>query len=177
VHGLAAVHIGLQVVVLADEQDRQLPPHGEVGGLVKDPFAGRSVAEEHGDNAAGRAAAEFLRAVRIEYAVQEYRYCLAARQRFAESTERVEPETHTPLPGLPEAGSQMAVPRLATSRLLAARYVESPLEQRFTYGNGAALVVLVGQLALAIELLAQRSDQQAEVASRAAAPPAAGAGT
>jgi adenylate cyclase len=112
--------------------------------------------------------------IRIEYAVQEYRYCLAARQRFAESAQRSGLETEIPLPGLPEAGSQMAVPLLAAGRLLGVLYVESPLEQRFTYRDEDALVVLAGQLALAIELLAQRSDQPAEGVSSAAAPPAAG---
>jgi len=112
--------------------------------------------------------------IRIEYAVQEYRYCLAARQRFAESSEHTALETQIPLPGLPAAGSQMAVPLLAAGQLLGVLYVESPLEQRFTYRDEDSLVVLAGQLALAIELLARRSDQPAEGASYASAPPAAG---
>lgn len=112
--------------------------------------------------------------IRIEYAVQEYRYCLAARQRFAESAQRAGLETEIPLPGLPAAGSQMAVPLLVAGRLLGVLYVESPLEQRFTYRDEDALVVLAGQLALAIELLAHGADQPAEGACSATAPPAAG---
>lgn len=112
--------------------------------------------------------------IRIEYAVQEYRYCLAARQRFAQSSQRTGLETEIPLPGLPDAGSQMAVPLLAAGRLLGVLYLESPVEQRFTYRDEDALVVLAGQLALAIELLAQGSDQPAEGVAGATAPPAAG---
>lgn len=113
-------------------------------------------------------------AIRIEYAVQEYRYCQATRQRFAASTLRAELETEIPLPGLPDAGSQMAVPLLAGEQLLGVLYLESPLEQQFSYRDEDALMVLAGQLGLAIELLAQRSDQPAEGAAANPAPPAAG---
>ena len=90
--------------------------------------------------------------IRIGYAVQEYRYGQAARQRFAESEDGIALETEIPFPGLPDAGSQLAVPLLVAGRLLGVLYVESPLEQRFTYQDEDALVVLAGQLALSIEL-------------------------
>lgn len=110
--------------------------------------------------------------IRIEYAVQEYRYCRAARQRFADGGAGL--ETEIPLPGLPNAGSQMAIPLLAAGRLLGVLYMESPLEQRFTYQEEDAMVVLSGQLSLGIELLDQSSDHPAEGASVAPEAPAAG---
>jgi hypothetical protein len=112
--------------------------------------------------------------IRIEYAVQEYRYCQAARQRFADSDGGTGLETEIPLPGLPNAGSQMAVPLVAAGRLLGVLYVESPLEQRFSFQDEDALVVLARQLALAIELLEQASDHPAEGTAAAPLPAAAG---
>jgi len=112
--------------------------------------------------------------IRIGYAVQEYRYGQAARQRFAESEDGIALETEIPFPGLPDAGSQLAVPLLVAGRLLGVLYVESPLEQRFTHQDEDALVVLAGQLALSIELLSQSAEHSAEPAVAAPAPPADG---
>lgn len=100
--------------------------------------------------------------IRIGYAVQEYRYSQAARQGFVESGDGSALETEIPLPGLADAGSQVAVPLLAAGRLLGVLYVESPLEQRFTYQDEDALVVLAGQLALCIELLSQFAEHPGE---------------
>ena len=54
-------HVGLPLVVLADEEKRQLPDGGEVDRLVEDAFAGRAVAEEDGGDRAGFALAHLLR--------------------------------------------------------------------------------------------------------------------
>lgn len=59
-HGLQPVHEGLPLVVFANEQQRQLPLHGQIQGLVEDAFAGGTVAEEDGDDAAGLTLAHFL---------------------------------------------------------------------------------------------------------------------
>jgi hypothetical protein len=103
--------------------------------------------------------------IRLGYAVQEYRYSHAMRQRFADSGDGVALETEIPLPGLANAGSQLAVPMVVAGRLLGVLYVESPLEQRFTYRDEDALVVLAGNLALCLELLAQSAEQPAESAA------------
>lgn len=110
--------------------------------------------------------------IRIGYAVQEYRYVHATRKSFAQSA-GITLETEIPLPGLTNAGSQLAVPLTFGSRLLGVLYVESPNEQRFGYEDEDALVVLAGQLALAVELLSQSAEQPADAAAAAAPPPAA----
>jgi adenylate cyclase len=106
--------------------------------------------------------------IRLGYAVQEYRYSHAMRQRFTENGGGVALETEIPFPGLANAGSQLAVPMVLAGRLSGVLYVESPLEQRFTYRDEDALVVLAGQLALCMELLSQSAEQPGE--SAAAAP-------
>ena len=110
--------------------------------------------------------------IRIGYAVQEYRYSHATRQSFAKSEAGFALETEIPFPGLAEAGSQLAIPVTLGRRLLGVLYVESPDEQRFTFEDEDALVVLAGQLALCMELLAQSADQPAEGIAAAAAIPA-----
>ena len=101
--------------------------------------------------------------IRIGYAVQEYRYGQATRQRFVNSGDGIALETEIPFPGLADAGSQLAVPLVVADRLLGVLYVESPLEQRFTYQDEDALVVLAGHMALAIELLSQSGEHPVEV--------------
>jgi GAF domain-containing protein len=110
--------------------------------------------------------------IRIGYAVQEYRYVHAARKSFAESA-GIALETEIPLPGLARSGSQLAVPLTLGQRLLGVLYVESPNEQRFSYEDEDALVILTGQLALAIELLSQTAEQPADAAATAIPAPAA----
>lgn len=107
--------------------------------------------------------------IRIGYAVQEYRYSLAARQRFAQSAEADALETEIPFPGLAEAGSQMAVPVVLSGRLLGVLYVESPHEQRFTYEHEDALVVLATQLAHCIDAMSRSVEPPAEAATPTAA--------
>lgn len=113
--------------------------------------------------------------IRIGYAVQEYRYSHATRQSYARSRAGIALETEIPLPGLPQSGSQLAVPVQLGQRLLGVVYVESPDEQRFTFEDEDALVVLAGQLALCIELLAQSAEQPEASAPAEAAPVAHGA--
>jgi adenylate cyclase len=107
-------------------------------------------------------AAGALTPIRIGYAVQEYRYSQATRQRFADSADCDALETEIPFPGLVEAGSQLAVPLVLGGRLLGVLYVESPLEQRFTYEDEDALVVLAGHLALCIDFLSRNAEHPAE---------------
>jgi len=126
-----------------------------------------------GDGILGIAALERT-PIRIGHAVHEYRYSQAARRRYADSAGEATLETEIPLPGLPDAGSQMAVPLVAGERLLGVLYGESPLEQRFSYEDEDALTVLAAQLALAIELINQASDRPAEPAAPAAMPAPAG---
>jgi hypothetical protein len=112
--------------------------------------------------------------IRIGYAVQEYRYVHAARKSFAASA-GIALETEIPLPGLAHSGSQLAVPLTLGTRLVGVLYVESPNEQRFSYEDEDALVVLAGQLALAVELLSQSAEQPVD-ATATTVPPAAAKG-
>lgn len=93
--------------------------------------------------------------IRIGYAVQEYRYSQATREGFAAMAEGGALETEIPFPGLAESGSQLAAPLLLGGRLLGVLFVESPEEQRFTYEDEDALMVLAGYLAQSIDGLAR----------------------
>jgi len=103
--------------------------------------------------------------IRIGYAVQEYRYSHATRERFAAIHQSDALETEIPFPGLAEAGSQLAVPMVQAGQLRGVLYVESPEEQRFTYEHEDALVVLTSYLVMAIETLARSGEQPAELSS------------
>ncbi|HSO82867.1 GAF domain-containing protein [Thiocapsa sp.] len=96
--------------------------------------------------------------IRIGYVVQEYRYSQATRRHFADSADGGVLETEIPFPGLADAGSQLAVPLLNGDRLLGVLYVESPVEERFTYQDEDAFVVLASHLALSIDGLARAAD-------------------
>lgn len=108
--------------------------------------------------------------IRIGYAVQEYRYSQAARQGFATSADGNSLETEIPFPGLLETGSQLAVPLLLAGRLSGVLYVESPLEQRFTYEDEDAMAVLASQLALYIDFLARGAEHPVDAEPSASAP-------
>ncbi|MBK6741535.1 MAG: GAF domain-containing protein [Hydrogenophilales bacterium] len=108
--------------------------------------------------------------IRIGYAVQEYRYSQAARQSFAASADGNTLETEIPFPGLLETGSQLAVPLLLAGHLSGVLYVESPLEQRFTYEDEDAMAVLASQLALYIDFLARGAEHPVDAEPSASAP-------
>ncbi|BAV34912.1 histidine kinase [Sulfuricaulis limicola] len=111
--------------------------------------------------------------IRIGYAAQEYLYSRAMRKGFERSTDGDALETEIPFPGLPDSASQLAVPLTFGPRLLGVMYVESPQELRFTFEDEDVLIVLAGQLALAMELLSHSAEQHEEVAAAAPRPPAA----
>jgi adenylate cyclase len=127
-----------------------------------------------GEGIIGVAARE-LTPIRIGFAAREYLYSRAMREGFEKGTDGGALETEIPFPGLADSGSQLAVPILLGPRLLAVLYVESPQELRFTYEDEDALVVLAGQLALAMELLTHAADHHEDAA--AATPPSAAQGT
>jgi len=103
--------------------------------------------------------------IRIGYAVQEYRYSHATRERFAAIHQSDALETEIPFPGLAEAGSQLAVPMVQAGQLRGVLYVESPEEQRFTYEHEDALVVLTSYLVMAIETLSRSGELPVEAVS------------
>jgi hypothetical protein len=109
--------------------------------------------------------------IRIGYAAQEYLYSRIVREGFEKSAGGDALETAIPFPGLAESGSQLAVPVMHGERLHGVLYVESPQERRFTYEDEDALVVLAGQLALSIELLAHTAEHHEDTAAAAVPPP------
>lgn len=105
--------------------------------------------------------------IRIGYAAREYLYSRMTREGFARGGRGDALETEIPFPGLPDSGSQMAVPLVFAGRLLGVLYVESVQELRFTYEDEDLLAVVAGQLALAMELLARAADDSAEAGAEA----------
>lgn len=102
--------------------------------------------------------------IRLGYAAQEYLYSRAVREGFEKSAGSDALESAIPFPGLSESGSQLAVPLTYGERLLGVLYVESPQQMRFSYEDEDALVVLAGQLGMAMELLSHSAEHHAETA-------------
>src|SRR6185369_4084147 len=104
--------------------------------------------------------------IRIGFMTSEYAYGRTVRDRIAADGHGDALETAIPLPGLPDAASQLAVPITVFDRLLGVLYVESVADLHFGYDDEDALVAFAGQLGLAIH-----HHQQAE--ELAEEPPAA----
>lgn len=88
--------------------------------------------------------------IRIGFMTSEYAYGRAIRDSAAADGMADTLETAIPLPGLPEARSQLAVPVLAHERLLGVLYVESTADLHFGYDDEDALVAFAAQLGMAI---------------------------
>lgn len=113
--------------------------------------------------------------IRIGYMTSEYAYGRAVRDSIAADGQGDALEAAIPLPGLPEAASQMAVPITAGGRLLGVLYVESSCTLHFGYDEEDALVAFAAQLGLAILHHQQADDLLDEPAISEEAPaPAAG---
>ena len=88
--------------------------------------------------------------IRIGFMTNEYTYGRTVRDSIAAEGHADTLETAIPLPGLPEARSQMAVPILACERVLGVLYVESVADLHFGYDDEDALVAFAAQLGQAI---------------------------
>lgn len=88
--------------------------------------------------------------IRIGFANSEYAYGRTVRDGIAADGQADALETAIPLPGLPDAASQMAVPIGVAGRLLGVIYVESASDLHFGYDEEDALVAFAAQLGLAI---------------------------
>ncbi|MBX3636130.1 MAG: GAF domain-containing protein [Rubrivivax sp.] len=119
-------------------------------------------------------AARMATAIRINHATLEYAYGRAMREGLA--TQALEREI--PLPGLPEPGSQLAVPLACGAQLLGVLFVESPQELRFDLDDEDALAALAAQvaaLARGFQVCADVPDEEAAAAAPAPAVPATSA--
>lgn len=84
--------------------------------------------------------------IRIGHMTAEYAYSRAIRESAAQGGMAGMLETEIPLPGLPESRSQLAVPIVASDRLLGVLFVESDRDLRFSYDDEDALVAIAGLL-------------------------------
>jgi len=89
--------------------------------------------------------------IRIGFMTSEYAYGRAVRDSLAADGNGDALETAIPLPGLPDAASQMAVPIVAGGHLLGVIYVESDADLHFGYDEADALVAFAAYLGLAMQ--------------------------
>jgi adenylate cyclase len=107
-------------------------------------------------------------AIRISHGTSEYAYSRTIRERAARDGLQDLIETEIPLPGLPNPGSQVAVPLRVGGCAVGVLFVESPDDARFSWEDEDALVAIAAQLGTSIALLQQAADVTDD------APPAAG---
>lgn len=88
--------------------------------------------------------------IRIGFMTSEYAYGRTVRDSLAAEGRIDTLETAIPLPGLPNAASQMAVPVVAGGRLLSVIYVESVADLHFGYDEEDAMVTFAAHLGLAM---------------------------
>ncbi|TXT29982.1 MAG: hypothetical protein FD131_2121 [Rhodocyclaceae bacterium] len=110
--------------------------------------------------------------IRIGFTNSEYAYSRTVRDGIAADGQADALETAIPLPGLPDAASQMAVPISVAGRLLGVLYVESVSDLHFGYDEEDALVTFAAQLGLAIVHHLPADDLPDEPASNEEAAPA-----
>lgn len=109
--------------------------------------------------------------IRIGFMTSEYGYTRAVGEQLRQDGRIDCLETRIPLPGLPSAGSQLAVPIPAPDGLLGVLYVESPADLHFGYDDEDALVALAAQLGLAIAHHQQQEEGSDEGEDAPANPP------
>ncbi len=129
-----------------------------------------------GDGVIGMAAA-CRTPIRISYFAAEYTYGRAVRDQAVAHGLGQQLETEIPLPGLPEPGSQLAVPIVLGAQLAGVLYVESPEAMRFSYDDEDALVAVATQLGMAVAVLQQAAETQAEETPAPGLPASAQQGT
>ena len=112
--------------------------------------------------------------IRIGFMTSEYGYGRTIRDGVEADGQGDSLETAIPLPGLPEARSQMAVPVTAFDHLLGVLYLENVADLHFGYDDEDALVAFAAQLGLAMHHHQQAEDlaEDAPAFESAAIPPA-----
>lgn len=88
--------------------------------------------------------------IRIGFMTSEYGYGRTIRDSVEAEGQGDSLEQAIPLPGLPEARSQLAVPITAYDRLLGVLYLENIADLHFGYDDEDALVAFAAQLGLAM---------------------------
>ncbi len=103
--------------------------------------------------------------IRIGFMTGEYGYGRTVRDSLAANGHADDLETAIPLPGLPDASSQLAVPITAFDHLIGVLYVESVADLHFGYDDEDALVAFAAQLGLAIHYRQQSEEQDEDDAT------------
>jgi adenylate cyclase len=101
--------------------------------------------------------------IRIGFMTTEYAYGRAIRDSAEADGMADALETAIPLPGLPEARSQLAVPIVAHDRLLGVLYLESVADLHFGYDDEDALVAFAAQLGMSIHYHQQVEEMAEEL--------------
>ncbi len=157
------------VLVPADGGERlvTLASHGYGGGV------GAEV--KIGDGLIGAVAAQ-RKLLRIASVGSELRYGRAIRSRVheVEGSGALSPEI--PLPGLPDAESQLAIPLMARGQLIGVLALEARDCLTFAPWHEAFLQILANQIAFGIDRMYERSDDDAELSAQPQAPTPAPAG-
>lgn len=167
-----AFHLPHVMLLMADPGDGRLYTVASQGY----PESGVGAEILPGQGVIGVAARERT-PIRLTHATRDYLYGRAIRDALRESPLAAGLETEIPLPGLAQAGSQIAVPILSSDRgadreaerLLGVLYAESPEEGRFGYDEEDALVIVAAHLATAMRAL----PAEAEDSAGASQPPVA----
>ena len=157
------------LLLMADEARERLYTVASRG------YAATGVGSEiaYGDGVIG-VAAQHRTPIRISHFTMDYGYGRAARE--GAQAHDLPLEEAIPFPGLPEPHSQLAVPVLASGRLLGVLCVESPQDLRFSYDDEDALVTLAAQVGLLVRALQcdAETGPEAEDGAALAPPDAAG---
>ncbi len=102
------------------------------------------------------------------------RYSRAVRGTIEAAGGGAELRREIPLPGLPDAESQLALPLLVEDRLIGVLALESRDPLAFEEWHEEFLLVLANQIAIGIERLSEPSEEEAEPEPRAPGAPHAG---
>ena len=98
--------------------------------------------------------------IRIGHMAAEYSYSQAIRNSTVDAGFAMALDTEIPLPGLAESRSQLAVPIMASERLVGVLYVESREDLRFAFDDEDALAAFAAQLGTAIDRLHSQAEGQ-----------------
>lgn len=109
--------------------------------------------------------------IRINYSASEYAYGRAVRDSVLARGLADALETAIPFPGLPEPGSQLAVPVALDDDLIGMVYVESERDARFSHDDEDALASLAATLAWAIRAFEEDADDGGDTSGDASVVP------
>jgi adenylate cyclase len=113
-------------------------------------------------------AAERKRMVRVAGIGGELRYGRAIRERMSEAGESARLAAEIPLPGLPDAQAQLALPLLSAERLVGVLAVESTDPMRFDEWDEAFLQIVANQIAAGMDRM--QNDEEDSAPASAVAP-------